>query len=456
MGEFEKDIRDMFVDLEVPIDTNELWRGIERKLDKKDKKYPLWWFLIPLILLPLITYTVFTQTKSSEKINSKNTSIVNSINTSQNPDNEKQIVIAKHDNKTKNSSSQEAEVDKNEVKSSGANLQKQSFVDNKSIAKKNKIRNKNARKNTVINDISYVQKEIKKNTLLMSNGTKEKRLDFNIFKLNHVINSLEKSKHFELELLDFKPVQNEIKTKEKKKSGSWNKSLDIGIGFAFVDKLLKERDNNYLLYREKRESTEAYLEAINSNIALNFKNESGFFISTGVNYTQIDERFTSKDSAELVSSKDNAVIQEITESDGSKTTIRSQKDVVQFIKWDKVIYNYYHFVDIPVSVGYAFGKNKWNFEISSGISYDIAFFKRGQIIGLDNYPVDISKDNALFKSSAGLNFISNMKVLYNSDRYTFYFEPNIKYNIQSITKKSNPVEQKYLIYGIKLGSRFRF
>ena len=455
MGEFEKDIRDMFVDLEVPIDTNELWRGIERKLDKKDKKYPLWWFLIPLILLHLITYTLYTQTKSSEKTNSKNTSIANNKNISRNKDNEKQIVLAKHDNKTKNAVLKESGIEKNEVKSAIVNSEKSAFVNNR-IAKKNAIRNESTLKSIVLESNTYTPKSIVENTKVISNESKEKRLNLNIFRLNRRISSLLSNRVFELELIDFKPVPNKTRTKVKKKSTSWKKSIDIGIGFALVDKLLKEKDKNYLLYREKRESTEAYLEAINSNIALNFKNKSGFFISTGINYTLIDERFTSRDSAELVSSKNNAVVQEITESDGSKTTIRSQKDVVQFIQWDKVIYNYYHFIDIPVSIGYAFGNNKWNFEVSSGISYDIAFFKRGQIIGLDNYPVDISKDKALFKSSAGLNFISNMKVLYNSDKYTFYFEPNIKYNIQSITKKSNPLEQKYLIYGIKLGSRFRF
>ncbi len=456
MGEFEKDIRDMFVDLEIPIDTNELWRGIEKKLDKKDKKYPVWWFLIPLILLPLITYTIYTQTQSLEKINSKNTGIENNKNIYQNPEEIKQVAIAKTDINSKNTVTKKSWIEKNEIKSSSINKEKTSFIKNESIAKRNTIGSKNNRKNIIVNDISYAKNAITQNKLSLSDESKEKRLSLNIFRLNRDINSLVNNNVFELELIDFKPILNEIKTKVKKNSKSWEKSLDIGIGFALVNKLLKEKDENYLLYKEKRESTEAYLESINSNITFNLKHESGFFISSGIDYTLIDERFTSKDSIELISSKDNAIVKEITESDGSITTIRSKKDIVRFKKWDKVIYNYYHFVDIPVSIGYAFSENKWNFEISSGISYDIAFFRRGQIIGLDNYPVDISKDKALFKSSTGLSFISNIKILYNKDKYTFYLEPNIKYNIQSVTKKSNPLEQKYLIYGIKLGSRFMF
>ncbi len=455
MGEFEKDIREMFVDLEVPIDTNELWKGIERKLDKKNKKYPVWWLLVPLLIIPIIIYSLNTQLSNTKNTDSEiATTNVPAVKEKTKKIKDKSLIteLVKNteSNNLKKTKSGNVSIRNNRNNSRDIVSKSNLFVSKETL---DIYKNADIIKDNRVRDEKHMSiLEGKERYINAKKERSEERLSYNMLRLRNSINLLSSDNIFELKLVDFDPKI--TKTRVKSPARPWEKSLDIGIGFALVNKSLRATDKSYIEYKTIRETTESYLEAINANLAFNLKNKSGLFISSGINYTQIDERFTSKDSLNLYSQKEG-VTKEITNSDGSLTVERSLKEVAKQLNWDKVIYNYYHFIDIPLSIGYSMNISNWKLQLSSGLSYNIVFAKRGQIIGFDNYPVNIN-DEAIFKTNTGLNFISNIKVIFDYKNHSFYFEPNIKYNINSIGADKNPLEQKYFSYGIKLGSRFKF
>lgn len=453
MGEFEKDIRDMFTDLEIPIDTNELWPGIVKGLEKKDKKYPIWWFFVPIVLLIVggIYFINTNQTKDNTRTseqfvkNQDNSEINNSVANITKTDDQKEI---KSNNEISIKSS-ESEIE------SAQNSKKIKKYNNISILKNND----KTYRNNILN-----QQELNTSNLI----NEDKKVDFKISK--SIINSENKTNnsfivnHIKTRLYltnfdrNFNLKMNSIKVFDKTpkiKKSVWEKSIDVGVGFAFVNKNLKLTNEDYASYKTKRIETESYLEAITSNIGLNLKHKSGFFISSGLNYTQIDERFSDNDSIDIYK-QNEGVTKQFQESDGKITTLRGQKEVIEHKTWDKIIYNYYFFLDIPLSVGYSFDINRIKFEVSTGVSYNLAFLKKGQIIGLEGYPVDITEDANLFKKSSGISLISNMKVLFPYKKYLFYLEPNIKYNLNKVSLNKNPLEQRYFTYGIQIGSRFNF
>jgi len=78
MGEFEKDIRDMFADFELQIETDEIWPDIEKRLNKKkDKRRFFWWWFAPL-LLALSSGALILSKNIESKYNLEHSKFINS------------------------------------------------------------------------------------------------------------------------------------------------------------------------------------------------------------------------------------------------------------------------------------------------------------------------------------------------------------------------------------------
>jgi hypothetical protein len=455
MGEFEKDIRDMFEDLELQIDTDQLWSGIENKLDKKDRKYPVWWIIAPVILLMSIAvYTAVnmktTKTKTgSNNLLQQNDDIINnnlqqkdhyngfnginlnSKNNSDNKDGNKNI-----DNKAKKHNNQ-----KNIINTKR----------NKLIATQQKTPET---QNEAIPASTIETADEQNNSLIIANNlSNEKKISryVNFSPVPYKFNPV----YIPEEILYKGAFADYFERKPVKKVNYWSKSMDFSFGFALVDKNLKTKTSAFNSYLNKRITTENYLEAINSSIAFNLKHSSGFFITTGIYFTQIDERFNDIDSIDIYKENDG-ITKEIQNGDGTIAYLRGKKEVIEHITWDKIIYNYYSFIEIPVIIGYHFDIKNISLELNSGLSYNLVLLNRGQIIGTEGFPVDLATQKDIFKKRTGISFIAGMKMLFPIRKNIFFVEPNIKYNLQDITFKNYPLQQRYFNYGIKLGYRYSF
>jgi hypothetical protein len=451
MGEFEKDIRDMFADFELQIETNEIWPGIEKRLNiKKDKRRFLWWWLTPMLLaLPLGTYLMLKNiepesnseigiTTNSDKhnINDGNVNSNNNSDLEKNKISEELISSKIH----KNTKPIYTDINKNK---SGQKLNRTFKSDN---TLKNHLSTYAQLNESVENNDSKLKPDqisTKNNTTISSDD-----LFIPLEKLMTRILYLYNKNNFVLKNRTADPVKNQI----KKVKNQWSSDFDIAVGFALANKFLHSKDESFEEYRSKRENTENQLEAINSSLSYQLKNKSGFFVGTGLNYTQIDENFSDNDSIDFLKSGDG-IISIKTNPDGTSIENRGKKELIEHRIWNKNIYNYYFFFDIPVYVGYSGKYKKLQYEFSSGVSYNLLFLKAGQIIGLNGYPVDIAQENDLFKTSGGISLISGLKLFIPYKKYTFFVEPNLRFNLNSVSEKSYPLTQRYLNYGIKVGGR---
>lgn len=448
MGEFEKDIRDMFADYELQIDSEEIWPGIEKRLERsRRKKRFLWWWFTPLLLVLPLGYFYATQMGENEN---NSTAQVSS---------EKRFEI---NDKNIGALTQKSENEDYKIKSESKLNNSQSLKNKKSDSKifaKTKSKSENAGSGSFTGNTT---KEIEKSTLVFSdnNATKESTTIHTgdqpkmvVFDKTELLTSLIRPFNYLRKIIP--QIKNSPATFEKKaKSTHWDNALDFAMGFAFANKYLNAKEESFNQYKAKRENTESHLEAISASIKHQVKHKSGLFLNAGLNYCQIDEKFSDIDSIDILKSGDG-IISILTNNDGSTIENRGKKEVIEHRTWDKEIYNYYFFIDIPVNIGYAGKFKKVNYEISSGISYNLSFLKKGQIIGLYNYPVNIDKESGIFRTHSGFSLNSGIKVLIPYKNHLFFIEPNLKYNLQSLTAGDYPLSQKYLTYGIEIGGRIK-
>ena len=449
MGEFEKDIRDMFADYELHIDSDEIWPGIEKKLNKnKRKKRFLWWWFTPLLLLlPLGFFLTGNKLEKNQSV--KNSQELGSADTTENSNNSISLKTdTDFDNNNANYRTDLNDSERNE---------------NQTTARK-----PNTKKSPAINmqdqiikiapeKIAWIATEkIKKDISDSNNPSIEINLNQSIqkaFYITDLLKTLIRPFNYERNLV--LRIKNTPKTLEKKIiTKKWDKSMDFALGFALVNKFLNAKETSFNQYKEKRLATESHLEALTAGAKFQVKHKSGIFINTGLSYSQIDEKFSSFDSVDILKTGEG-IINILTKPDGTQIEERGKKDVIEHRTWDKTIYNYYFFFDLPVNIGYAGKIKNVNYEISSGVAYNLGFMKKGQILGIYNYPVSINKENGIYKTRSGFSFNSGIKLLIPYKNHQFFIEPKFKYNLQSLTTDEYPLSQKYLTYGIEIGGRIK-
>lgn len=121
---------------------------------------------------------------------------------------------------------------------------------------------------------------------------------------------------------------------------------------------------------------------------------------------------------------------------------------------NKVHTNTYQYLYIPLMLGYEFHdpKKKFDLEFSTGIGMGLdihntgyLYNKYGQIVSYSE--VQSAPVNWYYLASLGLNI--------RLQKTTLFIQPNIKYQLNKTRVKNQPIENKYFIYGVKFGLRFK-
>jgi hypothetical protein len=115
------------------------------------------------------------------------------------------------------------------------------------------------------------------------------------------------------------------------------------------------------------------------------------------------------------------------------------------------------FIQVPLIAGYGFSYRKFMFSVGSGISVGIPVSYRGEIVNADNSGLsELSQVNTTLRKP-GFDYLLRAGITYvYSSRYSLFAQPSFSYSLNSIFTKANPVNQKYSIYGVRLGMLYRF
>jgi len=238
----------------------------------------------------------------------------------------------------------------------------------------------------------------------------------------------------------------------KTRNTDWFAEVYVSPDIAFKSIENKSATAQYLA---KKDSSESMRLGYSAGVRLVKPITDNFLVRTGVQYTQINEKFTYRTEDEV---KTITVISVRTIIRGPGDTLRvTDTSTVQQVGYKtNSIKNRYRSFDIPVTVGYQFGNDNLKFGINAGVIFNISSWYQGVILDSSLSAVPISKGtNQVYKSNIGLGLYGGISVLKKMGENTqLFFEPYFRYNLSGITNGQASYQQKFSLGGLSIGLRY--
>jgi hypothetical protein len=247
------------------------------------------------------------------------------------------------------------------------------------------------------------------------------------------------------ETISFDPVVflPDCPTFEKDAAGN-KKYFEFYAGPDYAIRSMHDTGNS--AYLQKRKESTAFKSAFSAGARFTRVFNNSMSIRGGVNYSQINEKFTYNQGNVVVVTY---IINNNGDTIGSYTTTGSRH---------KTTINRYRSIDIPIVVGYEVGNGKLHANINAGAVVNIYSWQKGDVLDTAGNPVSITSGKGSspyqFKSNAGIGFIGAVSVYYKlNDRLHIMAEPYFRYNFSPMNKEGITLKQKYQTAGLRLGIR---
>lgn len=247
--------------------------------------------------------------------------------------------------------------------------------------------------------------------------------------------------------------EEDYKTKNKVFRIKYGFGLYGGLSSSFAS--LKARDEMDFDYLQLRLETEEQLETIQLGLEALVQNEIGVYFKTGLQYSRIARKFSLNSSVVTVDSVHG--IQRIYVNNTTNDTIYiyGPVPVITTRTYNKVTYNYFHLMDIPLVMGYNYRNENWSFGVEAGALINISTKRKGEIMENESDIYDIKEDRlGWFKDNIGVGFTASVMAAYHlNDNLQIYLAPTAR--LESVFNTDvNPIEQKHGALGINIGARY--
>lgn len=218
---------------------------------------------------------------------------------------------------------------------------------------------------------------------------------------------------------------------------------------------LDPRGSAYAAYANSRAETESPQFTYSATLRLSAVMNSGFAVRTGINYSEIKERFK-----HTIDNEVRTIITNIYDQNGvitrTDTTIETNSRQV-------VANNSYRTLDIPLLIGFERSIKNVTLSLNGGAYLNVMFKPQGEFLSPDdNRPIGFSNDAhsetyPAFREDLGIGWYGSFGVQYKiSPRLQLMVEPHVRMYPQSFTREDFMVDQKYLTAGVFVGVRHQF
>lgn len=246
-----------------------------------------------------------------------------------------------------------------------------------------------------------------------------------------------------------------ISPQEKVKHLLFSTGLSVSYGKPL--RTLSAKDAAGSDYLALRESSETPLDAvrITADFRMQFKN--GFYLKSGVEYAQINERLDAYIERDSVETLADQVLVLAFARDGSSSETIGEGEVVTTYWTQKKIFNRYRSLDIPFLVGYQSDRKdrKLNWFAEGGVSGNFWFDARGRLFKAEDELLVIEETEDVFKRRTGFSLLAAAGATYRlSDKWVVEISPDFRYRLSAITEETNSLEQKYAQFGLRVGLRY--
>lgn len=240
----------------------------------------------------------------------------------------------------------------------------------------------------------------------------------------------------------------------------YQKSLDIYYSSDFADIQLSGPEE-FSSYVDMREATEKTVYSHSMGVRMGYNIGYRWNLHTGLQYSQMNQRFQYTD-PEAHEPRIEIIKQYIYSNGQLVDSTFTEK--VEYLPGSKHhrIYNKYSTFDIPVLARYTMAaNNRWSISAMAGVFLNVAFQQSGIILDRDNttpiYLAQESEGTQIFKAGLGVSFYSALSMAYYlSPAWDLLVEPNMRVAPSSMTTSDYPLKQRFNVYGLGVGLRYRF
>lgn len=208
-------------------------------------------------------------------------------------------------------------------------------------------------------------------------------------------------------------------------------------------------------YLQRKDSSESMRLGYSAGIRLIKPITDNFLVKAGVQYTQINEKFTYRTENEVRTTTVISV-RTIIRGPGDTLRITDTSTVQQTGFKNNTIRNRYRSFDIPVTLGYQFGNDNLQFGVNAGVVFNISSWYQGVILDSSMSAVPITKGStSIYKNNIGLGLYGGFSVLKKLGEDTqLFFEPYFRYNLSGITSEQASFKQRFSLGGLSIGLRY--
>jgi hypothetical protein len=220
--------------------------------------------------------------------------------------------------------------------------------------------------------------------------------------------------------------------------------------YGSADKAFRSfSDTGNSSYLQTRKQTTSEVLSFSAGIRYTRVFNNGMSVRAGLNYSQINEKFTYNN---------GHVVQMvyILNSNGDTTGSYIQSGTRY-----KSSINKYRTLDIPLLIGYELGNGRLHTNINAGPVVNLYSWQKGSLLDTAGNIIDITSGKGEspyhFKKNIGIGFMGAVSVYYKlNDRIHILAEPYFRYNFSQVNKPEMTFRQKYNTAGLKLGLRVDF
>jgi hypothetical protein len=234
-------------------------------------------------------------------------------------------------------------------------------------------------------------------------------------------------------------------------NGNWGIYVDLMVSpdLAFSD--LEARSANFEDYAKSRRETESFVFAYSGGVRLSLEAANGLAFRTGINYSQVNEKFTYFNGTER-----REITEPVRDNQGN---IIGYDTIVTVGERYKVSRNTYRMLDIPFIVGYEMDMGKFGLSVNGGAYLNLLFRQSGDFLSpetLTPTPLNPEDPNSVsvFKRQAGVGYYGSVALTYaTKSGIELLIEPHFKMFPNSVTQDQFAVQQRHMNAGVFMGIR---
>ncbi len=209
-------------------------------------------------------------------------------------------------------------------------------------------------------------------------------------------------------------------------------------------------------YLQQKDSSESMRIGYAAGVNLAKPISEHFVLKTGVWVSQMNERFSYKTENEIKTTT-VVTVRNIIRAPGDTLKISDTSSVQQIGYKNTVVGNRYKTLDIPVIIGYEFGKGSLKFGINAGVIFNMKHGFEGAVYDSSLTAININKEtNNVYKTNIGLGLYAGFRIAKDiNDKTQLFIEPHFRYNLSNMTTPNTSFNQKINVTGVNVGLRIK-